>query len=170
MLLNYYELLNIRYDASVEDIEKSYKEKILKSDETMKEQLNTAYMVLIDENRRSKYDLSIGIHKYRKVSPIKKAGKGGLRLVLTLLDAFFTWYWCFLGVLIVAAGGYLYYRYRTDGSVDVYTYYDRYLKVLIILGIVALLDLILHYYIRRLNRKLKHYKWEILPDKKRNIN
>ena len=167
MILNYYELLGIRYDATNDDIEKSYKDKILKSDETMKEQLNTAYMTLINDNRRSRYDLSIGIHKYKKVSPVKKVGKGGLRFILTLLDAFFTWYWCFLGVLIIAAGGYLYYKYRTDGFINLSIYYDKYRIVLIILGAVALMDLASHYYIRRLNRKLKHYKWEILPSKKK---
>ncbi len=166
MLRNYYELLGIRYDANNEDIEKAYKDKILKSDETIKEQLNTAYMTLIDESRRSKYDLRIGIHKYKKVSPIKKAGKGGLRLILTLLDAFFTWYWCFLGVLIVAAGGYLYYRYRLDGYLDISIYFDKHYVIIIILGVVALLDLVAHYYIRRLNRKLKHYNWEVLSPKR----
>lgn len=166
MILNHYELLGIRYDASRKDIEKAYKEKILKSDETIKEQLNTAYMVLTDDKRRNKYDLSIGIHKYKKVSPVKKVGKGGLRLMLTLLDAFFTWYWCFLGVLIIASGGYLYYRYRLDGYLDISIYLDKHYVIIIILGAVALVDLVTHYYIRRLNRKLKHYNWEVLPQKR----
>ncbi len=170
MLLNYYELLEIRYDATKEDIEKAYKEKILKADDTMTEQLNTAYMTLIDKSRRDRYDLRIGIHKYRKVSPAAKAGKGLLRLILTILDAFMTWYWCFLFVCIAAAGGYLFYKYRTDGVINILAYYDKYMVVIIVMGVVALIDLISHYYIRRLNRTLKHYKWEILPGKKRNID
>lgn len=165
MILNYYELLEIRYDADNADIKAAYQKKILKADDTMTELLNTAYMTLSDDYRRQKYDLSIGIHKYRRVSLIKRVGKSGLRIVLTFLDAFFTWYWCFLGVLTIAASGYLYYRYRTDGNIDLSSYYEKYFMILIILLVVAFIDLVTHYYIRRLNRKLKHYKWEILPQK-----
>ena len=91
MILNHYELLGIRYDADISDIKDAYQNKILKSDDTMREQLNTAYMTLSNDKLRQKYDLSIGIHKYKNVSPLYKAGKGFLRLVLTFLDAFFTW-------------------------------------------------------------------------------
>lgn len=166
MILNHYELLGIRYDADMSDIKAAYQTKILKSDDTMREQLNTAYMTLSNDKLRQKYDLSIGIHKYKNVSSLYKAGKGFLRLILTLLDAFFTWYWCFLGVLIIASGGYLYYRYRLDGYLDISIYLDKHYVIIIILGAVALVDLVTHYYIRRLNRKLKHYNWEVLPQKR----
>ena len=161
MIQNYYELLDIGFDASIKDIEVAYKNKILKTDELMKEHLNTAYMTLIDDKRRRKYDLSLGIHKYRKVSPIKKVGKGLLRAFLTVMDAFLTWYWCLLFVLIAFSLGYVYYKGQKSGGFD-YTYYlDKYRIVLIILGTVGVLDLIFHYYVRRANRKLKHFKWEI---------
>ena len=166
MILNYYEMLGIRYDADISDIKDAYQNKILKSDDTMREQLNTAYMTLSNDKLRQKYDLSIGIHKYKNVSPLYKAGKGFLRLVLTFLDAFFTWYWCFLGVLIITSGGYLYYRYRLDEYLDISIYFDKYYVIIIVLGVVALLDLVAHYYVRRLNRKLKHYNWEVLPKKR----
>lgn len=162
MILNHYELLGIRYDADISDIKDAYQNKILKSDDTMREQLNTAYMTLSNDKLRQKYDLSIGIHKYKNVSPLYKAGKGFLRLVLTFIDAFMTWYWCFLFVLICAAAGYLYYKYKTIGVIDLSYYYDKYFFIIIILGSIAVIDLISHYYIRRLNRKLKHYKWEIV--------
>lgn len=162
MILNYYELLNIRYDADISDIKTAYQDKILKTDDTMREQLNTAYMTLSNDKLRQKYDLSIGIHKYKNVSPLYKAGKGFLRVMLTLIDAFMTWYWCFLFVLLCAATGYLYYKYKTTGEVNISYYYDKYFLIIIVLGFIALIDLISHYYIRRLNRKLKHYKWEII--------
>ena len=161
MILNYYELLGVRYDADNDAIKAAYQVKILKADDNMTQLLNTAYMTLTDQKLRTKYDLSIGIHKYKKVPVALKAGKGFTRIILTLLDAFLTWFWCFLFVIIIAAGGYALYKYKVDGSFDYIYYLTKYKIIFIILGIISILDLIFHYYIRRINRKLKHYKWEI---------
>lgn len=162
MLQNHYELLNIKYDADLNEIRSAYEEKIMSANELMSEKYKTAYYHLSDESRRQRYDLSIGIHKYKKVSFVKKLLKSFLRFVLTILDALCTFYWCLIIAVIIAVLVYVIYNFYNTGTfnpdqIDVMKYKTECMLAFSI----AVLDLVIHFPIRRANRFLKHYQWEV---------
>ena len=172
-VLNYYELLGIPYDADDNEIREAYNNKIINAkNEIMTEKYKTAYFTLADINRRQSYDLYIGMHKYRKVNIFLRFGKALLRVVLTLVDAFFSFYWCFLFVIIcfVFVSVYNQNTYEQAHNIigflntygrNVIEYVGQNRTVGIILIAIAAIDVIFHFYIRRLNRYLKHYRWEV---------
>lgn len=159
MIQNSYEMLGINYDADHDAIYKAYSEKILCCDsDIMREKYKTAYYKLIDDERRYEYDISLGIHRYRKLGFIRRGFKIVARIILTLIDAVMTFYWCFLWVLVVYTVGISYYQQHV---IDVTSLLLRYSDEIYILFLFALMDLVLHFYVRRANRYLKHYKGEI---------
>ena len=163
MLRNHYELLGVQLNASNDEIRAAYIKKITtETDTLMSEYIKTAYYVLKNPIRRQKYDLSLGIHKYRKVPGSYRVGKGIARGILTVLDFLFTFYWCVLLAIILIVTGIYIYKYKTTGTIDfsVVSFFIKYKDEVIILGGLALIDLLGHYYIRRANRLLKNYKWE----------
>jgi hypothetical protein len=161
LILNHYELLGVDVNANTEDIEKAYRGKLLSSrDRIIKEQFDTAYYVLSDDTRRQRYDEAIGIHRYRKVPPVYRIGKGLLRAALTVTDALFTFYWSFFFVVIAYGLGQALYRLYTE-DMSILAYIQEHKEEIIILVGLAMEDALLHFYVRRANRKLKHYNWEI---------
>ena len=93
-IFNHYEILGVPYDATEEQITNAYIEKMQVGLPGMDEKYKTAYYILMNDRRRSKYDKRIGIHKYKKVSVLVRLLKGIARVILTLLDALFSFYWC----------------------------------------------------------------------------
>ena len=173
-VLNYYELLDISYDATYDTIRAAYKDKIVKSNGLLDENYKTAYYVLSNPVRRRKYDLRIGIHKYRKVGRIYKIMKALARMVLTVLDAFFSFFWCFL--LVVVCFVFVCVYVQNAAALDalnfsfewIKTYAGRLFDFILayklrvgIMVIIMIADLVLHSRIRRTNRMLKHFKWEV---------
>jgi len=71
--MNYYEILNVKYDASADEIKKSYKEIAVKlhpdsnnGNQFFAEQfkiVNNAYSVLVDDLKREAYDMQIGVKR-----------------------------------------------------------------------------------------------------------
>lgn len=159
MIQNNYEILGVKYDADEDTIRRAYTEKMQNcSSELMREKYKTAYYKLMDGERRYNYDLSLGIHRYRKVGFVRKLFRQVIRAFLTFTDALMTFYWCFLFVLVVYALGDYYYR---NGVIEITALVQQYKDELYILALLAMLDALLHYYVRRINRYLKHYKWEV---------
>lgn len=159
MLRNYYELLKVDYDATREDIIKAYQEKIrLCPDEIMEEKYRTAYYNLSDSGRRHKYDISLGIHKYKKVSCLTRMAKVFFRVILTILDGVLSFWWCFVSVAIIAAVIYDYYINKNFDLIRIYYQYSDESKILFLCSCI---DLLIHFYIRRANRYLKNQKWEV---------
>lgn len=107
-VVNHYELLQLPINATTEQIKAAYNEKMEHATPAMAEQYKTAYYILTDPVRRQKYDMSLGIHKYRNVPVIYRIGKAIARVILTVLDALFSFYWCFLFVIIAAIAGFGY--------------------------------------------------------------
>lgn len=165
MLKNHYELLGLEINASDEQIKAAYREKIAKEDDSlMSEYIQTAYYVLKHPIRRQTYDLSIGIHKYKQVSKGKKAGKGIIRVILTALDYLCTFYWCvLLAIVLLVLANYIY-TYYMYGTIEksIVSFLLEHKDEIIVLGGFAVFDFLVHYYIRRANRKLKNYKWEYI--------
>lgn len=163
MLQNHYELLGINYDADLSEIRSAYEEKIMSANELMSEKYKTAYYHLSDERRRQKYDRDIiGIHKYKKVSFVKKFLKIFLRFILTILDVLCTFYWCLLVAIAISLLFYTAYNFYNTGAfypeqIDLMKYRSPCILALSI----AVLDLLIHFPIRRANRFLKHYQWEL---------
>lgn len=161
---NYYELLGISPDSNDIDIRKAYIEKsqYLVSD-SLKQDLDSAFQTLIDPVSRNKYDRSIGLHRYKKVNKGVRTGKGILRVLLTGIDAAFTWWWSFLLAIILCLIGYTLYQYYWYGVVIEYKpliiQYKLYLYIVFGISIIIFLS---HYYVRRANRYLKHLDWEVI--------
>lgn len=159
MLCNYYDLLKVGYDATQEDIIKAYREKMrLCQDEIMEEKYRTAYYNLSNARRRHKYDISLGIHKYKKVSCFKRVIKVFFRAILTILDALLSFWWCFVCASIIAAVICDYYINKNFDLIRICIKYSDESKILFL---CSLLDLTLHFYVRRANRYLKNQKWEV---------
>lgn len=160
-IFNYYEILGVPYDAATEEIVAAYYEKTQKGSSLMQDKYNTAYYILTDKRKRSKYDRAIGMHKYKKVPAIAKIMKAAARVMLTLLDAFFSFYWCFLFVILAYSVAVILYENNQLSFSLIYEYVsDHCLKASVMIS-VAVVDALLHFHIRRLNRFLKHYKWEM---------
>lgn len=154
MILNYYELLGLRYDAATEQISEAYHKKVAECKyDFMRQRYDTAYYNLIDDYRRFKYDQSIGLYRYRKHGKIYRISVILTRVVLTITDAFMTFYWCFLFVVIVYVCAELYLK---TGSINLSMLGILYPDEIYILVLIALMDLVGHFYIRRANRFLKH--------------
>lgn len=161
-VFNYYTILGVPIDASEYAIKQAYEDKMPQARSgLMAERYRTAYYVLTDAKRRQEYDLSLGIHKYKKTSIWKKILKGIARVLLTLLDALFSFYWCFLVVLIIYATGLIVVE-NDELSIELMLeYVSKWNLEIYLLALFSLVNITLHYYIRRLNRYLKHFKWEI---------
>jgi hypothetical protein len=114
--------------------------------------------VLSNKKKRFRYDLSLGIHRYKKVPLILRALKLLSRIILTILDGLMRFYWFFLftTVAYVLVGSYI-----NNGYIDFMNIYENYRDESQILFLLALIDALLHFYVRRLNRFLKHYNWEV---------
>lgn len=154
LIFNYYELLGLRYDASKDQILVSYRQKIdCSKSNLMKQRYDTAYFNLIDDERRFKYDQSIGLYRYRKHGNLFKTSVILARLLLTVTDTVMTFYWCFLLVVTLYACAELYMR---TGSIDLSLLWKMYFDEIYILALIALIDLVGHFYVRRANRYLKH--------------
>ena len=80
-VVNHYELLQLPINATTEQIKAAYNEKMEHATPAMAEQYKTAYYILTDPVRRQKYDMSLGIHKYRNVPVIYRIGKAIARAV-----------------------------------------------------------------------------------------
>lgn len=161
--VNHYELLAVRIDASTEEVKAAYNEKIMHASGDMADKYKTAYYILSDPVRRQKYDLKLGIHKYRNVPVVLRIGKALARVILTLLDAIFSFYWCFLIVVVLAVVIYNLYLYKNQGIVfDFIKYVAAHKDEIIILAGFAGVDMATHFYVRRANRYLKHYAWEYI--------
>lgn len=172
-VFNHYALLGVPPDATKEEIADAYKEKIINvSNELMSEKYKTAYITLSDDVRRYAYDKSIGIHRYRKVRLLFRAAKVIGRIILTLLDVICTFYWCFFIAVILASLIYVavnvkpsegtgIYKFLLLYKTDIYKFLLLYKEELNILLLFALEDLLMHFYIRRANRKLKAVNWEV---------
>ncbi len=169
-VVNHYELLQLPISATTEQIKAAYDEKMEHATPVMAEQYKTAYYILTDQVRRQKYDLELGIHKYRNVPAIYRVGKAIARVILTVLDALFSFYWCFLFVIIVATIGFWIYKWKTAGALpDIVAFCSKYRYEIEILAGFAAVDLLGHFYIRRANRFLKHYTWEyIIKEERKN--
>lgn len=162
-IVNHYELLQLPINATSEQVKAAYNEKMEHATSTMAEQYKTAYYILTDPVRRQKYDMSLGIHKYRNVPVIYRIGKAIARVILTVLDALFSFYWCFLFVIIAAIAGFWIYKWRTEGvlpDIVAFCMLHRY-EIIMLVGFAAI-DLLGHFYVRRANRFLKHYNWEYI--------
>jgi hypothetical protein len=131
----------------------------------MKEQLDTAYYVLSDGVRRQKYDYAIGIHRYKTVPKLYRFAKGMARLVLTAADALLTFYWCFFFVVAAYGTGLAIYKLYKENN-PIIAFMQAYREEITILVGLALEDGLLHFYVRRANRKLKHYNWEIKEERR----
>lgn len=158
---NYYELLGVPVNASKNDIYKAYKNKIIKcTNEKKKEEYDTAYYVLTNEKNRYNYDVSIGIKKYRIVPRYYKVFKALARVILTVIDSVMDFYRCFFIVLVFALLMKCiceYFIVGVSGIKKVLFFY----KELILAAVIALFAVvILQFYVRRANRKLKYYNWE----------
>lgn len=161
LILNHYDLLGVGINAHTDEIIKAYEGKVcLCRDSLMKEQLDTAYYVLSDGVRRQRYDLSMGIHRYRKVPKVYRIAKGMARLVLTVADALLTFYWCFFFVVAAYGLSLAVYKLYKENS-PIIAFMQAHKEEITILVGLALEDGLLHFYVRRANRKLKHYNWEI---------
>lgn len=168
-VVNHYELLQLPINATTEQIKGAYNEKMEHATPAMAEQYKTAYYILTDPVRRQKYDLSLGIHKYRNVPVIYRIGKAIARVILTVLDALFSFYWCFLFVIIVAIAGLGIYKWKTTGVLpDIVTFGTLHRYEIIMLAGFAAIDLLGHFYVRRANRFLKHYNWEYIVKEGKN--
>lgn len=160
LTVNHYNLLGVGIDATTEEIDKAYRTKTEKfMSGFMQENYKTAYYVLSDPCRREQYDLSLGIHKYRKVPLILKVIKAHARVLLTIMDALLTFYWCLLIVLLIY-GGILIYMSQEEFLRAVMQLLNQNHDLIIVLGGFAFADVVLHFYVRRANRFLKHYNWE----------
>lgn len=168
-VVNHYELLQLPINATTEQIKAAYNEKMEHATPAMAEQYKTAYYILTDPVRRQKYDLSLGFHKYRNVPVIYRIGKAIARMILTVLDALFSFYWCFLFVIIVAIAGFGIYKWKTAGVLpDIVTFCALHRYEIIMLAGFAAIDLLGHFYVRRANRYLKHYNWEYIVKEEKN--
>ena len=168
-VVNHYQLLQLPINATTEQIKGAYNEKMEHATPAMAEQYKTAYYILTDPVRRQKYDLSLGIHKYRNVPVIYRIGKAIARVILTVLDALFSFYWCFLFVIIVAIAGLGIYKWKTTGVLpDIVTFGTLHRYEIIMLAGFAAIDLLGHFYVRRANRFLKHYNWEYIVKEGKN--
>lgn len=168
-VVNHYELLQLPINATTEQIKAAYNEKIEYATPAMAEQYKTAYYILTDPVRRQKYDVSLGIHKYRNVPVIYRIGKAIARVILTVLDALFSFYWCFLFVIIVAIAGFGIYKWKNTGALpDIVTFCALHRYEIIMLAGFAAIDLLGHFYVRRANRFLKHYNWEYIVKEEKN--
>lgn len=152
--MNYYDVLGLSYDASEEQIQAAYRDKISHcSSELMHQRYDTAYYYLTDGKRRFDYDRSIGIHRYRRHGRLYSLLITVLRIILTITDALMTFYWCFLFCLAVYASACMYMR---NGYISVTGLFTMYSDEIYILFLAALIDLAGHFYVRRANRYLKH--------------
>ena len=168
-VVNHYDLLQLPINATTEQIKGAYNEKMEHATPAMAEQYKTAYYILTDPVRRQKYDLSLGIHKYRNVPVIYRIGKAIARMILTVLDALFSFYWCFLFVIIVAIAGFGIYKWKTAGVLpDIVTFCALHRYGIIMLAGFAAIDLLGHFYVRRANRFLKHFNWEYIVKEEKN--
>lgn len=159
--VNHYELLSLPINATTEDVIAAYNEKMEHASAEMADKYKTAYYILSDPVRRQKYDLRLGIHKYRHVPVVFRIGKALVRVILTLLDALLSFYWCFIIVVVIAVILYNFYLYKEQGVLfDLMSYLAENRDEIIILTGFAGVDAVLHFYVRRANRFLKHYDWE----------
>lgn len=165
-IVNNYELLSIPINATEDEVRAAYEQKMVRANKEMSEKYKTAYYILTDPYRRQKYDLQLGIHKYRNVPRIYRVGKACARVILTILDAVCSFYWCLLVVIVLGVVGYKFYLYKNQGIIfEPFSFVTMHQDEIIILGGFALMDLIGHFYIRRANRFLKHYDWEYIVKK-----
>lgn len=159
MLRNYYELLKVGYDAAPDMIKKAYRDRMkLCSDDNLAEKYRTAYYNLFDSKRRHNYDISIGIHKYKKVSRLKRVAKTLAAFFLTLLDSLLSFWWCFALALIAIAIAYDYYNNKNFDLIRIFLKYEDESRILFL---CSLIDLVIHFYVRRANRYLKNFNWEV---------
>lgn len=76
-MIDYYKILNVKYNSSIEDIKKSYKKLVLENhpdiypNDPIKEEhfkkISEAYETLSDSNKRKEYDKSIELEKLRNL-------------------------------------------------------------------------------------------------------
>lgn len=164
---NYYALLGVPPDATKEEIVDAYYKKIINvSSDFMSENYKTAYIVLSDDVRRYSYDKRIGIHKYRKVGlPIRMAKVIG-RIILTLLDVICTFYQCFF-IAVIMVNLILKIMSIVDYDIllplihDICEPFLLNKEKLIFFMQISIAVHIIHFYIRRANRKLKAVNWEV---------
>lgn len=160
-VFNYYEILGLSYDATDEEIVAAYYNKLKTGSCLMTDKYKTAYYILSNDTRRKKYDYSIGIRKYRRVCFTKRLIKVLARIILTLLDAFFSFFWCFLLVIIIYSIAAIIYRENHFSINLLYDFIVCHDNETMLIAAIALIDVMTHYHIRRLNRRLKHYNWEV---------
>lgn len=166
---NYYALLGVTPDATKEEVADAYYKKIINvSSDFMSENYKTAYIVLSDDVRRYSYDKSIGIHRYRKVGLSIRAAKVIGRIGLTLLDVICTFYQCFF-IAVVMVNYFLKIMSIEETRYDtllplIHDICDPFLlnnEELILFMQISIAVHIIHFYIRRANRKLKAVNWEV---------
>lgn len=161
---NHYDLLGIGIDATTEEIAEAYRAKTEKfTNEYMHENYKTAYYVLSDPCRREQYDISLGLHKYRRVPGLLKVLKAAARVLLTTTDALLSFYWCALAVVfiygIISVLQCCHSSHMEFIAAAMKIWYRNQDLITVLTGF-ALIDMVLHFYIRRTNRLLKHFKWE----------